>query len=36
MNISTPGTPNATAGPRWRRKIGIRSDAKNEPKLMIQ
>jgi hypothetical protein len=36
MNMSTPGTPNANAGPRCRRKIGIRSEAKNEPKLMIQ
>ena len=36
MNISTPGMPNATAGPSCRRKIGINSDAKNEPKLMIQ
>src|SRR4051794_39965531 len=36
INISAPGTPNATAGPRYRRNMGIRSDAKNEPKLMIQ
>ena len=36
MNISTPGMPNATAGPSCCRNIGISSDAKNEPKLMIQ
>ena len=35
-NMSTPGTPKANAGPRCRRKIGIKSEAKNEPKLMIQ
>ena len=28
--------PNATAGPYLRRKIGISSEAKNLPKLMIQ
>ncbi len=36
MNMSTPGIPNAMLGPSCRRKIGIRSEAKNEPKLMIQ
>ena len=36
MNISTPGTPNATAGPKWRSSSGANSEAKNEPKLMIQ
>ena len=34
--ISTPGMPNATLGPYSRRNTGISSDAKNEPKLMIQ
>src|SRR5882724_11318296 len=36
MNMSTPGIPKANAGPRYRRKIGIKREAKNEPKLMIQ
>src|SRR5947207_1431731 len=36
MSMRTPGTPKANAGPRCRRKIGIKSEAKNEPKLMIQ
>mgnify|MGYP003693721169 CR=1 FL=1 len=36
INMSTPGTPKANAGPTYRRNIGIRSEAKNEPKLMIQ
>ena len=35
-NMSTPGIPNAIAGPSFRRKIGINPDANNEPKLMIQ
>ena len=34
--ISRPGMPKATLGPYSRRKIGISSEAKNEPKLMIQ
>ena len=36
MNIKAPGMPKATAGPYCLRKMGINSDAKNEPKLMIQ
>ena len=36
MNIIAPGMPNATAGPYLRRKIGMSSEAKNDPKLMIQ
>ena len=36
MNISAPGMPKAMDGPSSLRKIGISSDAKNEPKLMIQ
>ena len=36
MNISTPGMPKAIAGPYSRRKIGISSEAKNEPKLIVQ
>src|SRR4030095_16737417 len=35
-NMSTPGTPKATAGSRYRRKIGIKSAPKNEPRLMTQ
>src|SRR6478609_686327 len=35
-NISAPGMPNAIAGPKFFRKTGMSSDAKNEPKLMIQ
>src|SRR3546814_5132809 len=34
--ISRPGMPNATLGPYSRRKMGIRSEAKDETKLMIQ
>jgi hypothetical protein len=36
MAISTPGMPNATLGPVVLERDGISSDAKNEPKLMIQ
>jgi hypothetical protein len=36
MNMSAPGIPKATLGPNPRRKMGMRNDAKNEPKLMIQ
>jgi hypothetical protein len=36
MNIRMPGIPNATAGPYLRRKMGMSSEAKNEPKLMVQ
>ncbi len=36
MNISSPGMPNATAAPKSRRKMGVSSEAKKEPKLMIQ
>src|SRR5207248_10216368 len=35
-NMSAPGIPKAIAGPRLRKKIGIRNDAKSDPKLMIQ
>ncbi len=31
--MSTPGIPKANAGPRYRRKIGIKREAKNEPKV---
>src|SRR5690606_16406202 len=36
MNIRMPGMPNAHAGPQLRSTSGISSEAKNEPKLMIQ
>ena len=36
MNIRMPGMPKAQRGPSVRRMIGISSEAKNEPKLMIQ
>jgi len=36
MNINAPGMPKAIAAPSSLRKIGMSSDAKNEPKLMIQ
>lgn len=35
-NISTPGMPNATAGPKPRRNSGISSEAKKLPKLIVQ
>ena len=36
MNIRIPGMPNATAAPYLRSKIGMKSEAKNDPKLMLQ
>ena len=36
MNMRMPGMPNAHAGPQLRSTSGISSEAKNEPKLMIQ
>ena len=36
MNMSAPGMPKAIAGPSCFRKIGIKNEAKSEPKLMIQ
>ena len=35
-NIRMPGMPNAMLGPWFLRKMGIRSDAKNEPKFIVQ
>ena len=34
--IRMPGMPKATLGPKSRRKIGISSEAKKLPKLMVQ
>ena len=36
MNIRMPGMPNAQDGPQASRMRGMSSDAKKEPKLMIQ
>ena len=36
MNINAPGIPKAIEAPKFRRKMGMSSEAKNEPKLMLK